>query len=213
MNNSGLTNIVTAGQTIVKQGPGYLHGIVINKAPVAALKVYDDSDITSLTHLVATIAATDAAGDYPYDGKLNNGLIVVNGDAVRATGTLTSDTTNVADGDTVTIGTTVYRFKDTPAQAYDVQRGADAATSLDNLKAAINASGTPGTEYYAGTLAHPTVTATTNTDTTQVVQAKNYGTAGNAIASTETSAHLSWGAATLASGAEGSAFDITVSVE
>lgn len=121
----------------------------------------------------------------------------------KAVGTLTSDATNVADGATVTIGTKVYRFKDTPAQAYDVQIGADAATSLDNLKAAINASGTPGTEYFAGTEAHPDVVATTNTDTTQVVQAKLPGTAGNSIASTETSSHLSWGAATLASGADG----------
>jgi len=88
-------------------------------------------------------------------------------------------------------------------EAYDVQIGASAAVSLDNLKAAINASGTPGTEYFAGTEAHPDVIATTNTDTTQVVEAKLPGTAGNSIATTETSTHLSWGAGTLASGADG----------
>jgi len=139
---------------------------------------------------------------------VTNGIFVAfsagaNKAPAKATGTLTSDATNVADGATVTVGTQVYRYKDTMAQAYDVQIGASAAISLDNLKAAVNASGTPGTEYFAGTEAHPDVIATTNTDTTQVVEAKLPGTAGNAIASTETSTHLAWGAATLASGADG----------
>ena len=44
-----------------------------------------------------------------------------------ATGVLTSDGTNVSDGDTVTIGSTVYRFKNTMAAAYDVKIGANAA--------------------------------------------------------------------------------------
>lgn len=132
--------------------------------------------------------------------------------AVKASQTITSDTTNVADGDTVTIGTIVYRFKDTIAQAYDVLRGSDAATSLDNLKLAINGSGTMGTTYFAGTLPHPQVIATTNTDTTQLIVARVTGTdgsaitttVGNAIVTTETSAHLSWGAATMAGGVAGS---------
>lgn len=119
---------------------------------------------------------------------------------VHAESVITSDATNVADADTVTIGSTVYRFKDTMAQAYDVKRGADAATSLDNLKAAINASGTPGTEYFTGTLAHPTVVATTNTDTTQKVVARIPGTAANSAATTETSAHLAWEDTTLGGG-------------
>lgn len=117
--------------------------------------------------------------------------------------TLTSDATNVTDADTVTIASTVYRFKDTMAQAYDVKIGASAAATLDNIKAAINASGTAGVEYYTGTLIHPTVTATTNTNTTQIVAAKTVGTAGNSIATTEASTHLSWGAATLSGGHDG----------
>lgn len=121
--------------------------------------------------------------------------------AVAAVGTLTSDATNVSDGDTVTIDTIVYRFKTTPVAAYDVKIGADAATSLANLKKAINSTGNAGTEYFAGTLQHPTVIGTTLTSTTLVVQAKVWGVNGNAIATTETSSHLSFGAATLASGA------------
>lgn len=129
----------------------------------------------------------------------------------KATGTLTSDATNVADGATVTVGTRVYTFvtaltestPETEPVADEVLIGADAAASLDNLKSAINGSAGEGTTYSTGTVAHADVIATTNTDTTQVVEAKLSGTAGNSIATTETSTHLSWGAATLASGADG----------
>ena len=57
----------------------------------------------------------------------------------KATQTLTVSG-NAVDDETVTIGSTVYRWKTVIAQAYDVAIGIDAATSLDNLKAAINAS-------------------------------------------------------------------------
>lgn len=117
-----------------------------------------------------------------------------------ATGTLTSDATNVSDGDTVTVGSTVYRYKNTMSAAYDVAIGTSAANSLANLKLAINATGVAGTNYYAGTNIHPTVSAGTLTSTTLAVTAKTGGTGGNAIATTETSTHLSWGAATLTGG-------------
>lgn len=117
-----------------------------------------------------------------------------------ATGVLTSDATNVSDAQTVTIGSTVYRFKTTMAAAYDVKLGATAAISLSNLAAAIGASGTPGTEYYTGTLIHPNVTVTGFTATTVSIAAARTGDAGNSIATTETSTHLSWGSATLTGG-------------
>ena len=76
------------------------------------------------------------------------------------------------------------------------------ATDLDYLKDAINATsvvGTPGTHYSSNTTAHDEVTATTNTNTTQVVEARSYNSGEN-IATTETAANASWGAAALASG-------------
>jgi hypothetical protein len=76
----------------------------------------------------------------------------------------------------------------------------DEATFLDNLKAAINASGTAGTEYSTGTTAHKDVKATTNATTTQVIQSRLNGVAGNAITTTATLTNYAWGAATLASG-------------
>lgn len=128
--------------------------------------------------------------------KLIDGLY----NGVAASQTLTSDTTNVSDGETVTVDTVVYRFKNTLAAAYDVKIAATAALSLANLKAAMNGSGLVGTDYFAGTDPHPTCVAGTIAATTLLVTYYKLGTVGNAIATTETSAHLSWGAATLASG-------------
>lgn len=127
--------------------------------------------------------------------------------AARAVTTLTSDNTEPADGATITIGTTVYRFKNTPAQAYDVKRsGVDADTDLANLIKAINASGVGnGTDYYAGTLEHPDVVAsTTITSHAFVITAKKFGTAGNSIATTQAgTSHCTFTSTVMASGAAG----------
>ncbi len=105
--------------------------------------------------------------------------------------------------ETVTIGSTVYTFKNIPAAAYDVQIAATAALTLANLKAAINASGTPGVAYAQGTTVHPSVVGTTLSTTQLVIQAKVPGTAANSLATTETSAHASWAGATMNSGTAG----------
>jgi hypothetical protein len=116
-----------------------------------------------------------------------------------------------ADGDTVTIGTTVYTFKTalTPT-TYEVLIGASAATACANLEDAINATGDAGTSYASGTLAHPSVTAD-STSSTVTVTASTVGTGGNAIAAAETGANLSWagGAVFLASGRDGQTVDLT----
>jgi len=123
-------------------------------------------------------------------------------EVTSAAGTITSTGVNVTDADTLTIGTTVYRFKNTMAAAYDVKIGATAAITITNLKAAINETGTPGTEYYAGTVVHPDVAASDETATTLEITALRPGTLGNAIATTDTAATLSFGAATLTGGGE-----------
>lgn len=70
-------------------------------------------------------------------------------------------TSNVAADDTVVIGDITYTFKATPAAAYQVDVGADLDTSIGNLVAAINRSGTPGaTTYHTDTVANPYFTAT-----------------------------------------------------
>lgn len=150
---------------------------------------------------VFTIAGADvAAGDtitignrtYTFRAALTG---------VKATGLITSDATAPSAGDTVTINGVQYTFRSSlssPAQAFEVLIGGSAAAALDNLKIAINASGgTEGTEYSVGTYAHPDVTATTNTNTTQLVEARQYGLNGNTFTLSEASTHLAWGASTM----------------
>ena len=172
-----------------------------------------------LAKQASTMAGTLAVGTLTASGSLTDGDQVLIGTSaqggktytfktaltgVKATQTLTSDATAPDDGDTVTIEGVTYTFKTTlssPAQAFEVLIGASAAIALDNLKIAINDSGgTEGTEYSTGTYAHPLVTATTNANTTQIVEAREFGTAPNAYATTEDSSHLSWGATALSGG-------------
>lgn len=109
---------------------------------------------------------------------------------------LTVDATPT-DGNTVTIGTTVYEFQATPAAAYDVDSGASAEDSIDNLVAAINASGTEGVEYFAGLSIHPDVEAVKLSASTMGIRHKA-GSTDAAVATTETFTSVGsvWGAAT-----------------
>lgn len=139
------------------------------------------------------------------DGNLVTLALAAGGTWVPNIGTLTL-AGNAVEDETVTIGTTVYRWRDTLAQAYDVKIGANAAASIVNLVAAINANGTAGTHYFAGTLVHPTVRAIDGAGDTVVVQTKSDTTltaVGTLIATTETMTQGSWGAATLADGTDG----------
>lgn len=58
---------------------------------------------------------------------------------------------NAVDGQIVPQGETIYRFKTTMEQAYDVQIGATAEESLDNLKRAKAQNGESGKHYFEGT--------------------------------------------------------------
>lgn len=142
----------------------------------------------------------------PNDSKLEQKVLYLEKNATAITGTVGAQTLTisgtVSDAETVVIGGYTYTFKTalTPA-AGEVLIGASDAIALDNLKSAINGTGTAGTDYAANTPVNPYVTATTNTDTTQVVEARDFSVTNASVATTETMANGSWGAATLASGA------------
>jgi len=139
---------------------------------------------------------------------------------VRSSVTLTSDATNPDDGGTITLGygqyETVYTLKTTLGVVQNqIKIGATAAITLDNIKAAINASGTPGTEYSA-VMQHPQIEATTNTDTTQLFQGR-LATAftfdgGNVLRSVETATHLSFGSITFVGGVASVANEVLIGV-
>lgn len=201
-------------KAVVKITPGTVSSVRVtnNNAAVRFFQLYDEkylpvASVTAVGTLtsdttIPTTADTVQIGSviYTYRTTLTE---------VLATATITSNATTPTSGDTITIGRDAdlrtYTFKTTltiPHVAYEVLIGGSAAIALDNLKSAINQTDATGTAYSANTLAHPTVKATTNTNTTQVVSARLPGTAGNAIpvSTTNAATTLAWGAALLAGG-------------
>jgi len=111
-------------------------------------------------------------------------------DYVAAQGTLTA-TAQPANTDTVTINLRVYTFQAVLVNVNgNVQIGADLAASLANLAAAVNLTGTPGTDYALATVIHPTMRGDA-TATTVLFTAKTANTAANAFPFSETGATLS----------------------
>lgn len=122
--------------------------------------------------------------------------------AVAATGTFTS-TGAFSDGEQVTIGGQTYTFT---SPFVDVANNIDAsgtqAQTHENLRRAINGDGVAGVNYGTGTVTNADVTATDGA-TTNVLTARKAGTFGNTVATTETCANASFGAATLTGGSGG----------
>lgn len=122
--------------------------------------------------------------------------------AVAATGTFTS-TGAFSDGETVTIGSQTYTFKSPFVNAANnIDASGTQAQTHENLRRAINGDGVAGVNYGTGTPVNADVTATDGA-TTNVLTAKKSGTFGNTVATTETCANASFGAATLTGGSGG----------
>lgn len=169
---------------------------------------------TAYTETLGTAVFTTAGADVATGdtATIGNKTYVFKSTAltgVKATGLLTS-TGVFVDGETVTIEGKTYTFKTTlssPSQRYEVLIGVSAAVSLDNLKLAINQGGTNyptaadnsgmGTTWSTETLRHPLVNATTNTNTTQLVTANEYGVLPNQYSLSSTASVNTWGAAKL----------------
>lgn len=133
-------------------------------------------------------------------------------DTTLGGGTGASDAGVTTAAATVTIGSIIYTVVDAlsetygaDAVAYQVLKGASEATMLDNLKLAINGTGTASTQYSTGTVAHPYVIATDNSDTVQKIVSRTVGTAAqtavvNGLATTETMANTAWADSTFGGG-------------
>jgi hypothetical protein len=103
-----------------------------------------------------------------------------------------------ADGETVTIDSKVYTFKNPLVDAADnVFTGATATDSRDNLRKAINDEGVEGTNYGTGTAIHSTVKAEDNSTDKLDAIGKTGGVADTGRATTETLANGSWDNAAL----------------
>lgn len=155
-----------------------------------------DADAT-LANLVHAVNQTGTAGTNYSMGTVKNPLVsaaAVSSHATvmtaRSTGTGGNAIVKAEDSDHLDwdgSGGVFTGGVDTVAN--EIKIGASAAATLDNIKAAVNATGTPGTEYSVGTEANATVSATTNADTTQDFEAITGGTAGNSIVFTESMAN------------------------
>jgi hypothetical protein len=156
----------------------------------------DDLETAVGTYSGAADIATDLAaalGDIDDLEAVAPQYVATFATATAATATYTTDGTNPDVGSNVTVNDQKYRFMDAMTQANDVQIGVDADTSLGNLVAAINLGGTPGTEYYAGTVAATGVTAAAVDSHATVVRADTKGTAANGYAkgaSTDPDSHI-----------------------
>lgn len=189
----------------------------------AEYQVSPDDGTTWFTHTAMATQLLAAAGVLTLAGNAVAAETVTIGSTVytwvsalteaKAAGVLTLTGVGV-EGETVTIGTTVYTWRAAPTVAYDVDIGVDAATCVTNLVAAVTYDGGAGTNegtlYGTGTVAHADVTAADGTGDTVDVTALVIGTAGNAIATTETMTNGSFGAATLENGANAVAYEVLV---
>lgn len=101
------------------------------------------------------------------------------------------------DGETVEIDGKTYTFQDTLTDVDgNVQIGATADDSFDNLAAAIDLSGTAGTDYATSMTAHPAVDAANDAaNDFMTATAETPGDAGNAITVSTTVTNAEWDSA------------------
>jgi len=127
----------------------------------------------------------------------------------KAVGNLDA-TANPVATDVVRVDSVYYQFvasgvnagspAGTIANPWLVLLGLTTLGSLQNLGAAIGATGTPGGTYSSALIANPNVEVRRVAGVRLSVQAIVAGVAGDSIVTTETSANLTWGGGTLANG-------------
>jgi len=144
------------------------------------------------------------------DSKLEQKLLYLEKNSYAVTGTaptttLTSTGVGV-NNDTFTIGGQVYTLKTAltaTTTANEILIGAAATNTLDNIKEAINGTGTPGTNYGSNTVRNKQVTAGAKAATTLVIASTDTNASG-LIATTETLTNFAFTASTLTGGVLGS---------
>lgn len=119
---------------------------------------------------------------------------------IAATGSI-AFSGNPTDGDTVTVGETIYQFKTDMAATNDIKLGSSQSDSIATLVKVINGTGASDTDYYAGTTT-PNASASASASGAEVtITAKTDGAAGNSVALDATGSVMSVSGSTLEGGA------------
>jgi len=197
-------NITESG--LIKSGVGKVYGFVVNSHSSGTLALFDNTETGAAATTTLTSAGACVPASHGQTELTSSGAMVAGTHAVSV---FTSSGV-VVDGQTITIGTTVYRAKPVgnKLQAYDVSMGANAQEFLANLKAAINGDYT-ATQAHGDTVAHPSVVATASDATTLTIRGRVPGTSLNTLATTETFTNGSWADTTLGGGTGASDAGVT----
>ncbi len=191
-----------AQSEVLRIGTGKVYGVIVNSHSSGKFKLYDGKD--DVVAVKATAVLTLAGGSMT-PAKFAKNILTKTGnflDDVSAISRLTSNNTNVSDGDTVRIGAKTYTFKTnlTPTEG-EVHIGGDADASLLNLVRAINHTGTPDTDYKCA-VQNADVSASASVTSHHIdVTARTAGSSANStVTTTPIGATLSWTGTTLATG-------------
>lgn len=200
---TSLSRVITENQ-LIKSGKGVLKGILTTATSSGTLVVIDGTEASTAASTTLTSAGACVPASHGQTELTSSGAMVAGTHAVSV---FTSSGV-VVDGQTITIGTTVYTAKRVPTLPYHVAMGANAEAFLSNLKAAINGVATP-VQAYEGTVAHPSVVAVSSDATTLTVRGRVPGTSLNTVATTETFTNGSWADTTLGGGTGASDAGVT----
>lgn len=181
-------------------------------ASVVLLMGYDSGTIEdeSSAGRTLTINASPVTADQPDDDDFSYQVLnqrpawddsYIEGAYTYATGIFTF-TAQPSNGDTMTIGSQTYTWVTSfsTAPADEILIGADVDETIDNTTAAINGGAGEGTTYGTGTTANSSAGAYLITYPQFGLQALTIGTAGNSVATTETSSTGAFNASTLEGG-------------
>ncbi len=106
-----------------------------------------------LQNIVNQTLAKGVEGEYADDSARRESGFILEGQSsggTAATGSL-NFTANPTNGDTITIGSVVYTFADTLANANEIKIGSAVSNTLASLEKTINGDGEAGVDYFAGT--------------------------------------------------------------
>ena len=192
---ASLDNLIAAIMKAAGGGTTYGTATVKNSWVTAAAGGGDTMDATAINVGIEgnTIPTTEGLTNGSWGAGLMAGGTGLAGEILTLTGLPLAD-------EVVRVGFSIYTFLAAVAGPYTVKIGDTAASSIDNLVAAIAGHHGEGSLFGVGTQQNAYADAKAGVGDTMVATAKALGTDGNAIVCTEDLTNGSWGAGTFSGG-------------